>query len=159
MDSLANPHPPRRRPRRPPRPGRQIPRLAAPGRTGRGRPGRTHGHRHLPPPSPGTHRSRLLRSAPALASRAYHVDCSEKLVLDRLSRYESRIQPEYSRCLKDLHTLLRKKLLVETNPKSKVNPVHPRPSDDSDAPGESATAGHQPSPNCPQSISPKIEHR
>ena len=35
-----------------------------------------------------THRSRLL-----------HVDCSEGQVLDRLSRYESRIQREYSRCL------------------------------------------------------------
>jgi len=36
---------------------------------------------------------------------AYHVDCCERSVLDRLSRYETRIQREYSRCLKDLQTL------------------------------------------------------
>jgi hypothetical protein len=32
---------------------------------------------------------------------AYHYDCSEDQVFDRLSRYESRIQREYSRCLKE----------------------------------------------------------
>src|ERR1022692_156227 len=32
---------------------------------------------------------------------AYHYDCSEDQVFDRLSRYESRIQREDSRCLKE----------------------------------------------------------
>jgi hypothetical protein len=32
---------------------------------------------------------------------AYHYDCNEDQVFDRLSRYESRIQREYSRCLKE----------------------------------------------------------
>src|ERR1022692_167859 len=50
---------------------------------------------------------------------AYHFDCSEHQVLDRLSRYESRIQRDYSRCLKDLQTLqaARKKEINQTNPK------------------------------------------
>ena len=40
----------------------------------------------------------------------------------RLSRYESRIQREYSRCLKDLQTLqaARKKKIIQTNLKSKL---------------------------------------
>ena len=65
---------------------------------------------------------------------AYHFDCSEEQVFDRLSRYESRIQRDYSRCLKDLQTLqnARKKEIIQTNPKRKVTPLHPAPSGDSD---------------------------
>src|ERR1039458_669294 len=50
---------------------------------------------------------------------AYHFDCSEHQVLDRLSRYESRIQRDYSRCLKDLQTLqaARKKKLTKRTQK------------------------------------------
>jgi len=79
---------------------------------------------------------------------AYHVDCCERSVLDRLSRYETRIQREYSRCLKDLQTLqaARKKEIVQTNPKSKVTPVHPTPSGDSDTGGEPASARPYPPP-------------
>src|ERR1039457_6592918 len=65
---------------------------------------------------------------------AYHFDCSKEEVFDRLSRYESRIQRDYSRCLKDLQTLqnARKKEIIQTNPKRKVTPLHPAPSGDSD---------------------------
>jgi len=82
---------------------------------------------------------------------AYHVDCCEKLVLDKLSRYESRIQREYSRCLKDLQTLqaARKKEIVETNPKSKVNPPKQRPSSDSDTPEDPAPDAPTPDPADP----------
>src|ERR1017187_65188 len=99
--------------------------------------------------SPASHRSRLLRPAPALQpdaeqlnkdgpadplAFAYHFDCSEHQVLDRLSRYESRIQRDYSRCLKDLQALqaARKNEINQTNPKKIVTPVHPAPSGDSD---------------------------
>jgi hypothetical protein len=43
-----------------------------------------------------------------------------------------------SRCLKDLQTLqaARKKEIVETNPKSKLKPIHPIPSEDAGDPGE-----------------------
>src|ERR1017187_1009875 len=72
---------------------------------------------------------------------AYHFDCSEEQVFDRLSRYESRIQRDYSRCLKDLQTLqnARKKEIIQTNPKKKVTPVHPAPSGDSDTPEQPAS--------------------
>ena len=79
---------------------------------------------------------------------AYHFDCSEEQVFDRLSRYESRIQRDYSRCLKDLQTLqaARKKEIIQTNPKSKVTPVHPAPSGDSGTPGQPASATQTPAP-------------
>ena len=82
---------------------------------------------------------------------AYHFDCSDHQVLDRLSRYESRIQREYSRCLQDLQKLqaARKKEIVETNPKSKVTPVHPKPSGDSDSPAQPAADGPTPAPAPP----------
>ena len=82
---------------------------------------------------------------------AYHFDCSEEQVFDRLSRYESRIQRDYSRCLKDLQTLqtARKKEIIQTNPKSKVTPVHPIPSGDSDTPEQPASADPTPAPAPP----------
>jgi len=71
--------------------------------------------------------------------------------LDKLSRYESRFQREYSRCLKDLQTLqaARKKEIVETNPKSKVNPPKQRPSSDPDTPEEPANDAPTPDPADP----------
>ena len=75
-----------------------------------------------------------------LLSWAYHVDCNEGQVFDRLSRYESRVQRDYSRCLKDLQTLqaARKKGEIQTNPNKKVTPVPPARSGDSGSPEESA---------------------
>jgi hypothetical protein len=86
-----------------------------------------------------------------LLSWAYHVDCNEGQVLDKLSRYESRIQREYSRCLKDLQTLqaARKKEIIETNPKSKVTPVHPVRSGDPDSPEQPASDAPTPAPAPP----------
>jgi hypothetical protein len=86
-----------------------------------------------------------------LLSWAYHVDCNEGQVLDKLSRYESRIQREYSRCLKDLQTLqaARKKEIVQTNPKSKVTPVHTTTPGDSETPEQPAPAGPTPAPAPP----------
>jgi hypothetical protein len=85
---------------------------------------------------------------------AYHFDCSEEQVFDRLSRYESRIQRDYSRCLKDLQTLqaARKKEIIQTNLKSKVTPVHPTASGDSDTPEQPASA--DPTPAGCRKISP-----
>ena len=82
---------------------------------------------------------------------AYHFDCSEHQVLDRLSRYESRIQRDYSRCLKDLQTLqaARKKEINQTNPEKIVTPVHPTPSGDSDIPEQPASAAPTPAPAPP----------
>jgi hypothetical protein len=82
---------------------------------------------------------------------AYHFDCSEHQVLDRLSRYESRIQRDYSRCLKDLQTLqaARKKEINQTNPEKIVTPVHPIPSGDSDIPEQPASAAPTPAPAPP----------
>ncbi|MGA3040260.1 MAG: hypothetical protein ABSF54_05635 [Bryobacteraceae bacterium] len=56
--------------------------------------------------------------------------------LDRLGRYESRIQRDYARCLAALQKLqaIRKKEIGETNPKSKVNPSAPTRSADSELP-------------------------
>lgn len=82
---------------------------------------------------------------------AYHVDCAGSQVFDRLSRYESRIQREYSRCLKDLQTLqaVRKKENGETKPKSKVTPGPSTPSEDSDAPAQSSSDQPTPTPDPP----------
>src|ERR1017187_7509532 len=77
---------------------------------------------------------------------AYHFDCSEEQVFDCLSRYASRIQRDYSRCLKDLQTLqaARKKEIIQTNPKSKVTPAPPTPSGDSDPPEQPASPAPTP---------------
>jgi hypothetical protein len=74
-----------------------------------------------------------------------------KGVLDRLGRYESRIQREYTRCLADLQKLqaARKKEIVETNPKSKVTPVHPTPSGHSEVPQMAFSATQTPAPAPP----------
>src|ERR1022692_4726421 len=77
---------------------------------------------------------------------AYHFDCSEHQVLDRLSRYESRIQRDYSRCLKDLQTL---QAARKNEPKKIVTPVHPTPSGDSDTPEQPASAAPTPAPAPP----------
>jgi len=86
-----------------------------------------------------------------LLAWAYHVDCNEGKVLDHLSRYESRIQRDYSRCLKDLQALqaARKKEIVQTNPKSKVNPPKPTSSGDSDTPEQPAGDAPTPAPAPP----------
>jgi hypothetical protein len=70
----------------------------------------------------------------------FQLDCTQGNILDRLNRYESRIQRDYSRCLSDLQKLqaARKKEIVQTNRKSKVTPVHPTPSSDSSTPEEPA---------------------
>ena len=74
-----------------------------------------------------------------------------KGVLDRLGRYESRIQREYTRCLADLQKLqaARKKEIVETNPKSKITPVHPTPSGHSEVPTMAFSAAQTPAPAAP----------
>lgn len=72
-------------------------------------------------------------------------------VLDRLGRYESRIQREYTRCLADLQKLqaARKKEIVETNPKSKVTPIRPTHSGDSKVPEMAFSAAQTPAPAQP----------
>jgi len=79
---------------------------------------------------------------------AFQLDCTQRNVLDRLNRYESRIQREYSRCLADLQKLqkMRQKEIVETNSKSKTTPVPPTPSGDSDVPQEPPPAPPTPAP-------------
>ena len=56
--------------------------------------------------------------------------------LERLGRYESRLQREYDRCLANLQKLQakRQKETVKTNPKSKVTPIHPTPSAEPEVP-------------------------
>ena len=72
-------------------------------------------------------------------------------LLDRLGRYESRIQRDYTRCLADLQKLqaARKKEIVETNPKAKVTPIHPTPSGDSEVPEQAFSAAQTAAPAPP----------
>ncbi|MGC9948689.1 MAG: hypothetical protein ABSF64_20165 [Bryobacteraceae bacterium] len=79
---------------------------------------------------------------------AFQLDCTQHNVLDHLNRYESRIQRDYSRCLRDLHTLqaARQKISVETKPKSKATPVPPTSSGNSDVPQEPTPAPPTPAP-------------
>jgi hypothetical protein len=82
---------------------------------------------------------------------AFHNDSNGGQVFDRLSRYETRIQREYSRCLKDLQTLqaARKKSIVKTNPEPKVTPVQPTPSVNPEPPEQPAPQGPAPTPAPP----------
>src|ERR1022692_1099351 len=87
-----------------------------------------------------------------LLAWAFQVDShGEGCALEKLHRYESRIQRDYSRCLKDLQTLqaARKKEIVQTNPKRKVTPLHPTPSGDSDTPEQPASDAPSPAPAPP----------
>jgi hypothetical protein len=87
-----------------------------------------------------------------LLAWAFQVDShGEGCALEKLHRYESRIQRDYSRCLKDLQTLqaARKKEIVQTNPKRKVTPLHPTPSGDSDTPEQPASDAPTPAPAPP----------
>jgi len=79
---------------------------------------------------------------------AFQLDCTQHNVIERLNRYESRVQRDYSRCLADLQKLqkMRQKEIVETNSKSKTTPVPPTPSGDSDVPQEPPPAPPTPAP-------------
>jgi hypothetical protein len=79
---------------------------------------------------------------------AFHTDSNGGQVFDRLSRYEARIQREYSRCLKDLQTLqaARKKSVVKTNPEPRVTPLKPTPSVNPEPPEAPAPQGPAPTP-------------
>lgn len=82
---------------------------------------------------------------------AFLNDCQCGQVLDKLGRYESRIQREYSRCLADLQKLqaARQKKVVQTNSKSRLSVVHPTPSSDSDQPVQPIPAVPAPAPDPP----------